>query len=200
VTTTPAAYGASDFIVVADGQSLNVWGSWLIKARTQIEAAGYLCSQRTTAISGWSWDDLARDVAARTHPFAKRARYPLLALNGGQSNIWRGDTGATVYNAMVAYAAAARAAGFTRVVAFTMPPNTSNNAAKNTERLDANSRILADASSAFDAKVDLTTDPGLNDTGSASYFDGVHWTEDGGQRCANLAAPVILPQLTQQLT
>ena len=190
----------SRYIVVADGQSLNIYGSWIIKARTIIQAAGVLCSQRTVAVGGYSWADLTLDATTRRDFFgARKATYPLLVLNGGQTNIWNGDSGLTTYNAMVTYGNAARSSGgFTRVVALTMPPNTVNTGAQNTQRLDANTRIMADASAAFDAKIDLTTDALLNDTGSAAYFDGVHWTETGGQTCADLVAPTMLSLLTAQ--
>jgi hypothetical protein len=104
---------------------------------------------------------------------------------GGTSDIWGGDSGATVYSDMYTYSDNARTYGIDLVIACTITPNTGNSGAQETQRLDANSRIIADASNKFDYSVAMAEDTDLDDASNTTYYyDGIHFTTLGATRAA----------------
>jgi hypothetical protein len=114
---------------------------------------------------------------------------------GGTSNIWSGETGADLYTEEVAYAAAARAAGFWKVMIMTLCPNSTNTGPQETQRSSHNTLLIADASHGFDAVVDIASDSRLSDPTSSTYYvqggftSGVHWTAAGAAVAASLVGP-----------
>src|SRR5690606_6932946 len=93
-----------------------------------------------------------------------------------------------------AYAAAARAAGFSHVIMCTITGNDLNTAGQELVRQAVNPLLLADASAAFDTVVDIAAVPGLDDWTNETYYldiDHIHWTGAG----ASLAAATVAPAL-----
>lgn len=186
----------SPWIVVFDGQSLNLVPGPVATYGYKV-MSGRGLPWRITAKSGvpWEgnpvpWSDLTDDAATRTHPLAKAARQACLVMCGGQSDIWANDTAAQVYADEVAYANAARSAGFDWIIGTTITANQFNTGAQNTERLAHNVLLLADASNAFDDVVDLAANANLEDYGTYT-FDGVHWSGAATTIVASLLDPYL---------
>lgn len=123
----------------------------------------------------------------------------VLIMSGGQSDIYEDDkTGAETYARAVAYANAARAAGFHEVHATTMPAfgpggSIDPDAGMLQARIDHNTLLMADASAAFDVVVDWHTHPALADATDTTYFeaDRVHFTPGGADVAAHLVAAAL---------
>lgn len=147
---------------------------------------------KIVAEGGLSVTLLAGHAAARLHPYAHVGRKNVLILVApGYGDIKNElDLGLVLYNDQVSYANDARTAGFDFVISSTLTPSTDFNIAMDTQRIDANNRLVADASNAFDGVADLANVAGLNDINNATYYaDSVHWTAAGG----DLAAATLLP-------
>ena len=151
---------------------------------------------RNVAVGSAAWHDLALTAVDRLFPYGGVALSTALVMNGGQSDLWDGESGAQVYAEEVAYAAAARAAGFDVVVAITICPGQYSEA-EEAARLEHNDLLLADASGGFDAVVDVAALPELADPTDLTYYDalGIHWTEAGAQIAADALAPVLQANL-----
>jgi len=181
--------------VVFDGQSLNLVGLNLDLTTHTTYPEQVMADRRVVwnnvAISGASWTVLATTAATRLHPLANRNDNTLLVMCGGTADIAAGDSGATLYADEVAYANAARTAGFDYIICTTLVGNSGNDAGEETARLNHNSLLLADASNAFDAVVDFDVPPIDDWTDLDYYFDGVHWWVTGAEAAANLMAPAL---------
>lgn len=79
--------------------------------------------------------------------------------------------------------------------AITLTPSTEITGGEITQRTNFNNALIADADNAFDLVVDLTGNATFEDTGSAYYVDGTHFTDTGGQALAAIAQPQILALL-----
>ena len=182
---------------VFDGQSLSILGRFPSKVMTAMDAAtGLSLWSRNVAVGSAAWHDLALTAVDRLFPYGSVALSTALVMNGGQSDLWDGESGAQVYAEEVAYAAAARAAGFDVVVAITICPGQYSEA-EEAARLEHNDLLLADASGGFDAVVDVAALPELADPTDLTYYDalGIHWTEAGAQIAADAVAPVLQAKL-----
>lgn len=183
-----------DFRVVFDGQSLNIapldfsilgWSyPWHLMHGRNIPWS-------RVAISGTSWTTLATTAATRLHPQAHTAATTILIMCGGTADVTSGDDGQTMYDEEVAYAAAARAAGFDYVISTTLVGHIGMNASQHTEREARNTLMLADPDGAFDAVADFDNSPLSDWTNTAYYFDGVHWYDPGAVLAAQIMAPVL---------
>lgn len=176
-------------VVVFDGQSLNIMP--VGNTYPALTMAGRGQPWSVVGIAATSFTQLATTAASRVHPLAKPYAESTLVLCGGTSDLsTEGDSAATVLSDMVAYAAAARTAGFTRVIALTITPSTGFSAGANTQRLTANALILASA--AFDEVVDVAGHPSLDDATDVAYYsDGTHWTTAGATIAAGMVAAVL---------
>ena len=135
--------------------------------------------------SGVSWTTLATTAYRRLFPYCNTGLTNILIMCGGTSDIWDGDSGATVYSDMYTYSDNARTYGIDLVIACTITPNTVNSGAQETQRLDANSRIIADVSNKFDYSVAMAEDTDLDDASNLTYYgDGTHFTTLGATRAA----------------
>lgn len=138
---------------------------------------------------------LSGTVEHRINPYANAGRTTALFLVcPGYGDIKNElDSGATLYSNQVAYATAARAAGYDYIVSSTLCPSTDFTAPMETARLAANIALMNDASNAFDYVVDLANTAGLNEdpSGSAYYQDTVHWSSLGASTAATAFAPTV---------
>ncbi len=187
VRTQPAA-------LVFDGQSLNLipFGQWGTNGFPQRVAAGLGLPWENPSIGGKDWDTLQQDAATRTYIYGKFAAKTILVMNGGTSDVQLGDSGAQVYTDMSTFADGARTAGFSKVCALTITKFTGIPGGQDTQRIAANSAIMADASSKFDAKVDVANDVNLADPSNTTYYvDGLHWTSTGAAVAASLVIPAV---------
>lgn len=136
-------------------------------------------------------------------PYIGYCTRAVLVLVGGTGDIFNGKTGLETYNLLKAVATAGRAAGAQpgvaasmKVIAATMPPMASASGhftpAEETERLDYNARVMANAGGFFDGVVDIAAAP-INDATSATYFqaDHTHWTGGAAPSGVATAAPLI---------
>jgi hypothetical protein len=146
------------------------------------------------AFGGASWTALAPDAPTALYPKAT-AGMDILVMCGGSQDITDGDSGQTLYDEEVAYAAGARSAGFDRVLVVTLVGNVSNSADQNAARLAHNDLLRTDPAGAFDAVVDLDATALADWTNATYYEDGIHWTTAGAQ----LAAATIAPDLDDLL-
>jgi len=124
--------------------------------------------------------------------YATQALETRLILCGGSSDVWENDLGETVYENMVTYAEARRDAGYAKVIAMTIPPNSVNAGLQENFRQDANAAIIGDAAGAWNAVANLTTSVFLEDWEQSTY-DGIHWHEEATDEVAALLTAVLPP-------
>ncbi len=180
-------------LFVADGQSLNLQPDFGTTYPQVIASSHPSLQVKVAALGGTSWTDLADTQAARLNTMANSATNTMLVLCGGTGDVvLENDSGATIYADMVAYASAARSAGFDKIAAQTITKTTGMTGGQNTSRTDANTLLLADASHAFDAVIDVAANANLSDpTNTTYYFDGIHWTTAGAAIAAGLVDPTV---------
>lgn len=185
---------AGEWRVVFDGQSHN-----LVPGIGNIWVDGpgfpyYVMEDRgipytIVAIGGYSWTALAPSVSTRLYPTVSGAEKTVLVMNGGSHDVIDGDSGATVYADMVSYASGARAAGFSHILACTIPPMAALGEPRETNRQTANSLIISDPSGAFDEVADIASAPGVENPYSVAYWiDGIHWLRLGAINAAAVAS------------
>lgn len=192
------AYQGAKYFIAFDGQSLNYAPQNPLGGvndyRHQLMASfPHVAWQpgQNIASSGASWTNLATTAYRRLFPYCNTGLTNILVMVGGTSDIGGGDTGATVYADMWDYADDARTYGINIVIACTITPNSAFTAGQETERLDANSRILADALNKFDYEVDMAAAP-LNVPSDILYYgDGVHFTTLGATIAAGMVQTVL---------
>jgi hypothetical protein len=182
--------------VVFDGQSLNQVPAGHSYPETTMGTYQPAVPWFNVAVGGASWTQL---TATRAQRFAR--------IPGYGYGIWVGcggttdlavelDNGATLYANYWAYSDAARAAGFSYIIATTITPSTTFDATMETNRVAANALILADASNKFDAVCDFAADPRLDDPSDTTYYTGgLHFTAAGADVAAELMAPVLAAAL-----
>jgi hypothetical protein len=148
-------------------------------------------------IGGASWTQLARNRTQRFGQWVPPFGTGIWVGCGGTTDLSvELDTGATIYADYWAYTDAARAAGFDYVIATTITPSTSFSGPVETQRLAANTAILADASNKFDAVCDFAADPRLDDPADTTYYTtGLHFTNAGADVAAELMAPYLTAAL-----
>lgn len=188
------AFRASPRFIAFDGQSLNLLpvGYRYPTRLMQTHFPTIPYENAKIAIGSVSWTDLAKSASTRLHQYANSGLYSVLIGCGGQSDLTdENDSGATLYANEVAYAQAARAAGFDYIIWTTIVPSTTYTVAQNTARLDHNTLLLADASAAFDAKVDLANVTGLNNASGTDYSDGLHWSNAGVDKVVTAMSPAV---------
>jgi lysophospholipase L1-like esterase len=154
------------------------------------------------AISGAGFFELIVDAATRLYPHARNLGpgfADVLILNGGHGDVLdHTATGAQAYSDLEAYIDGARTAGFTHVIATTMPgvgPNVLGTGRPTPAEYDAieDFRALVMANSAgADEVVDLFVPP-LDDAtdGTYWYLDRTHPIEAGAVAMADLVAPAL---------
>jgi hypothetical protein len=173
--------------VLGDGQSLNfvpVGGpTYLDLMRTNHPTV----SVKLVGISGMSWTVLDASRTKRVNPLLAGVTSTVVHIMlGGTSDLYKEeDTAATTYSDFVSYATAVRAAivaasKTAKIAACTITPSTLLGAPEEAQRVALNPLILADASHAFDATVDLAGDTHLSNNADTTYYsDGTHWTAAG---------------------
>lgn len=98
---------------------------------------------------------------------------------------------ATVKSNFVSLVANRRTAGFTKVIALTVPPRSDLTAGKETMRQSVNAWLLAGNSGA-DAVADVGSIAELQNTANGTYFvDGVHYTNAGYAKVAEVVTATI---------
>lgn len=103
---------------------------------------------------------------------------------------------ATVYNNIVTYCTARRAAGW-KVVVMTIIPRSTITGANETSRLGINSSILTNWSTFADAVVDVASLAEFSNTSDTTYFiDGTHPTELGYEVLRQSIEPAVLGLVT----
>ena len=207
---------SADARIVFDGQSHNRWppaelppgtpwadgiGPYPNRLMRLVHATGAVIPWHNAAEGGHGWGDLALDAATRLHPQARNLVdcLDILIMSGGQGDIYNDFcTGAQVYDRAVAYAEAARAAGFDLVLATTMPAFGPGGSIDPTPdmlqaRIDHNTLLMADAEGAFDVVIDWHTHPVLADATDLTWWeaDRVHMKPATADLAASLVAPAI---------
>ena len=172
--------------VVFDGQSLNNTPEEGLTFPVQV-MRGRSEDWVNTAQNGLSWTRLAASADRRVFRHATEG-HDTLVMNGGTSDIAEGDTGESLYAEEVAYAGAARRAGFERVIILTLPPSAFFTAPQDAEREAHNALLLEDPDGAFDAVVDVAS---LVPLGHGFYLDGIHWSEAGARKAAQAVREVL---------
>lgn len=187
-------FRSAPYFVVFAGQSLNIMPGPALCYPTQLMGDYFpAVPYANVAIGSMSWTNLSVIQAANVNIHANGGLTTILIMCGGTADVFiENDTGATLYAQEVAYANAARAAGFNHIIGTTITSTTAFSPGQNTERSNHNTLLLADASAAFDSVVDLAGDPRLDDPADATYYaDGTHWTSAGAQAAADLVFPAL---------
>lgn len=197
--------------IVFDGQSMNNTPAAPQNMPTYVMATRPYPWTASPAIGGAGWYDLSRTDSPTFNPNTRL--YPqartrpgctdILVMTGGQGDTLNDSpsgqqTGAVAYARAVAYADAARAAGFDKIIMSTSPamgPNMLGTGRPTTfeatSRADYNALVLAN-SGGFDAVADISVAP-LDDATNLTYFaiDRLHWSPAGAQAAAAIIGPVI---------
>lgn len=182
------------FRVVFDGQSHNNIPAAPNGMPSQL-MSGRSIPWANVAVNGASWTSLLATVGSRRvyEQATLHAGQTILVMTGGTQDILDGDTGAQVYADAVAYAEAARTAGYDYALASTIPDalNIDDDPDQAQARADHNGLILADAAEAFDGVIDFDT--ALPDVGDTTYWDVdfVHLKPAGAGVVAALYAPLL---------
>jgi lysophospholipase L1-like esterase len=212
----PAAMMVPSLAIVGDGQShTNI----PLGAAIPVVVAAQLGARHIyVGIGGTAWSTLARTASTRSWPALKAATQTVAVLIGGTQDVLDDDTGAVIYDDIVAYANAMRAAGPDNllIVACTIPPVDAANPftfgawtdARESVRQMHNLILQHDPLGAFDAVVDITVPP-YNDPHDTypddidPYVatDGVHFKIRGAAEIARrLVAPVVEDLLADTYT
>jgi lysophospholipase L1-like esterase len=142
------------------------------------------------SISGTSWSTLATTAVSRADHVIKNADKTVLIMCGGTSDVLENDSAATILSDMESYANNRRAAGVDYIINTTITGYTSFTGPQEAVRVAANA--LIEASSVWDAVVDLAAVPELDDPTDVTYYSGgLHWTAAGAQVVADEIAPAL---------
>lgn len=195
---------AAPIRIVFDGQSMNNVPAVPNNMPTYL-MNGRKIPWSNVAISGYGWQDLTPTAATRLFPQArnKMGCIDILIMCGGQGDILNQtpngqQSGATTYTRAIAYANAARGAGFHYILTTTMPaigPDVLGtgrpNATEQQAIQDYNDLTIAN-SGGFDAVADISIAP-LNNATNSTYFDidRTHFKVDGAKVAAALIAPTL---------
>jgi lysophospholipase L1-like esterase len=193
-------------LIVADGQSHSVVP--LGAAIPDVVGMELDHPVSNVARGGTSWSTLLTTIDTRLAPALPDdpSSTTVLLMIGGSTDVAEGDSAATVYEDAVAYATAARAlaAGNLYIVVATIPPIEPNllnqyhfTEAEEAVRVAANALILADASGAFDAAVDIAVAP-YDDPPDPTYVqvDQTHLTLAGAR---GIAEDIVIPAVENLL-
>lgn len=181
--------------VVFDGQSLPVLPA----------APNNFPTVAMASFPGVGWKNVSQagaDVAALTVSVGRRrvaekanmALSVVFVLCEGTSDCANNNhTGLQMYDEQVVYANARRAEGYNIIVGCTLVRSEAlMSAADNTERLDFNTRLLADASGAFDDVADFAVNATLADyTNNANYPDDIHFSVSAASVAGGIMVPVL---------
>lgn len=185
---------APPWYVVFDGQSLNLEPDAATCYPTVLMeeyVTPYAKPYANVALGATSWTNNYTSAPHRCFQYGKCSPVTILIMCGGTADLsaFGGelDTGAELYADMSAYADAARAAGFGYVINTTVQ-DFNGGATPETNRLDANTLIIADADDKFDYVVDFAGDPRLDDSNDTTYYhtDKVHPNAAGAAVMAEL--------------
>ena len=204
---------SADLRIVFDGQSHNRWPPAELPPGTPwADGIGpypnrlmlrYLPGVpfHNAAEGGHGWGDLAVDAATRLWPQARNRDgcLDVLIMSGGQGDIYNDNcTGQQTYDRAVAYAAAAYDAGFSGVLATTMPAFGPGGSIDPTPdmlqaRVDHNTLLMADAEGAFDGVIDWHSHPILADATDTDWWetDRAHMKPATADLAASLVAAAL---------
>jgi len=187
---------STQYLVVLDGQSFNVIPTAPNNFASQIMRYFPHVSFKNPSKSATSWDELYSRAPQEVWPEAARAATSILVMNGGTSDVGDGDSGSLIYSDQRAYAQAARAAGFDKIMTVTIIPYGGIAGSFETNRLAGNTQLKANADGAFDAVVDFAGDARLQDPTNLTYFqaDQTHPCWPGG---VGVEVELALPTLRQ---
>jgi hypothetical protein len=184
--------GATDRLVVIDGQSLNGGQAFGVEASWPFKVLEGVARRTDVWRPGTGWIELAATRHERVDPLARAAALTVLSMNGGSNDVLAGEAGARSYAVQQEYCRAAKAAGFAHVVTFTLLPSTHMTPAMDAERRSLNDLVLANEDDLFDGVVDLTGHVALSDPSGPLYHDGLHLLPKGHTAVADVARPVFL--------
>lgn len=204
--TRAAVRAPAETRAVFDGQSLCVWPPVEFSADGRGPFPNRMMHGRaipwvTVALGDHAWGDpgstdpmaLFSTIETRLFPQIRQDGYDYLMLMGGSADIYRDHkTGAEVFARVVAYAEAARDAGFDQIWAATIPPYggaLNPSPADLTAIADHNALMVANADGHFDIVMDVHQPP-LDDPTDRTYYeaDEVHWVAAGAQAAAEIIA------------
>jgi hypothetical protein len=190
--SAPVAVRASSYRVIFDGQSLN-WSPAKPNNYPTKLLSGRGLNSANVAISGFAWVQLKNLINDRMAHHLLRAPITIVIGVGGTTDYALNRTGAQVYADEVSWANSVRAAGADYIIQTTTTPSTVFSGAQDSNRINGNLLVMADASNAFDYSVDLAGDPRLSNPIDTTYYnpDGTHPNNAGAQVIADLIAPAL---------
>jgi hypothetical protein len=166
---------SSKYLVVFDGQSFNTLPSGPTGYPPMLMNYFPNVSWRNPSKSATEWDDLSRRASQEAWTWPSQVGFAILIMNGGTSDVSVGDSGQLIYDDQKAYALAARAAGYDRILTVTILPSTSFNGTMNTNRTTGNTKLLTNADGAFDGVADFAGDSRMQNPADTNYYsDGTH--------------------------
>ena len=200
--------GSRSPLIIFDGQSLNdnpyaSGTGYAFRLCQNLKIPGNnTVSPLQAWIGGIAWLQLDDSFGTRVAPYLKAAPVVMYHMMGGTTDLALTASGLTVYQRMRDQAITARAAGATYVSAATISTWENITVLAEAARVDANSRIMADADGAFDDSINLTPTPGAGFNDAASgYFSLIeapnrtHWNNTGRNAAVAIAEPIIRARL-----
>lgn len=187
--------------IMFDGQSLN-----LLPARPDrypdyamriVRAATTDVRAFVVADGSEAWSELDDDLPTRVLHIATRASWSCVVMQGGQTNLLGGQTGANLYTVVSSYAATLRAGGVDKVVYTTIPPSEAYDGDMEDERVAHNAVALDDdpyPAGPFDAVVDTASAVALG-VGDFSDDPELHLSVPGAVKFAAPVGPVLVDLL-----
>lgn len=141
---------------------------------------------------------LTAEAAAEVTPVYDSRKNPVLLVWIGTNDIYNGGTPAAVYADLVTYCAARRAAGYTRIVTFTLLPRSAAGtpAGFEADRLTFNANVRANYLTYADALADVALDARIGISGcelDTTYYnaDKIHLNSTGYGVVAAIAKPAV---------
>lgn len=176
--------------VVTAGDSMSVFGPQLggTSVSQNLKALHTEIPWVDEAVGGTLASEMLYNKALVTR-WAAVAATPIALIVTGTNSYFNDETGAAVYGQISDMAEALVTAGFAEVYATTCVPATLMNSAENTERLDGNSRIIADVDGFLTNYIDWAAESSLQVPG----FDGTHFNATQRAYAATVCDAVMFP-------
>lgn len=135
---------------------------------------------------------MSADAATQIDAYRQAGRPNIVIVLEGTNDLGMLQDATAVYDNLVAYCNARRAAGF-KVVIGTIPPSVFFNGVQETRRQTVNTNLRANWATFADALADFAADSRLsNNLNSTYYTDGTHWTQAGCQAAAEIVAMALI--------
>lgn len=144
------------------------------------------------AVAGQTTTQMLANGSTQVDSLFASGKENIVTVLEGTNDLGMLQDATAVYDNLVAYCNARRAAGF-KVVIGTIPPSSFFSGTQETRRQTVNTNLRANWATFADALADFAADSRLsNNLNSTYYTDGTHWTQAGCQAAAEIVAMALI--------